>query len=210
MVETTTVGVSTHVDIKTLQTDVDTVLETKLESTIMEWLENKEYEYIRVGGLLSRFYTDIAGEDPKNFEWKELLNKIGFKNAKAQQFIAAYDFSVSYPLVNDFLDLGWCKISQISRVFELLTNDEMLELLQTARDYSLTTLQDYIRSIIAGFKETSSLDESKVLLKMDVYPEQKETITEAIQLAIEKGIASSNNEALASICDMFRNNIQDI
>ena len=166
-------------------------------------LESAEFSYFKLGGVLSAIYDNDWWVDAGYAKFKEFIpGAFGLHHRKAFYLINIYDALVESGIPWDKVSgLGWCKLSKIAKILTLDNVDEWV-----ARANSMTTLNlaEAVKAFNAGelsTEGTTAPDSSGVsTITFKVHPDQKETINEAVDKAMEEAETEFRGVAIEAVC----------
>ena len=177
--------------------DKDTAFEV-----VPSLIESVDFSYFKLGGVLSAIQDNDwwQGEAP-NF--KEFIqDNFGLHYRKAMYLINIYDglveSGVPWAKVSG---LGWTKLKELA---DILTPENVDEWVEKANSMTTLNLQAAVKAFKAGELNTDGTtdpDSSGVsTITFKVHPDQKETIKEAVEKAMEEADTEFKGVALEAIC----------
>jgi len=195
--------------------EVDLIVETvsEIESMTKEeaflivpsLLENVDFSYFKLGGVLSAIQENGWWEGHTD-NFKEFIPEtFGLHWRKGYYLIRIYDRLVEADIPwAKVSDLGWTKLKELA---DILTNENVDE--WVAKANTLSVLQ--LIAAVKAFKElgktglstdgTTAPDSSGVsTITFTVHPDQKETIKQAIDQALDESDTEFKGVALEAIC----------
>jgi hypothetical protein len=167
-------------------------------------LNAADENYFRLGGYLwtisaNRYYKTVGF---KNFN--EFVETVGLKRRKAQYWMQIYDdlieSGVPWAKVKD---VGWTKLRGLA---DILTVENADEWVQRALNSTVLQLREAIAKAKAGSLPTSGIgptDDEKsnvTAFTVKVYPDQKQSIKEAVAKARAEANTDYDGVALEAIC----------
>jgi len=193
--------VSTVVEIEHLSRDAAVELGHTLT-------DDTDFNYFKLGGVLSVLMENGWYKELGYDSWPDFINEeYGLGKRKSQYLIQIYNGLVESGVAwDDVKDLKWTKLKELSHI---LTKENAAEWVEIARDLTVLQLQEKIKQ----FKATGSLDAQTTddeqaaanstnvsTLTYKVHPDQKETITSAVEKAMTEIGSEFKPVALEAIC----------
>lgn len=182
-------------------TETDLIVETVSEIEAMtkedalaivpSLLESVDFSYFKLGGVLSAIQDNGWWTDDAD-SFKEFIPKsFGLHYRKAMYLIKIYDGLVEADIPwAKVSGLGWTKLKELA---DILTKDNVDE--WVAKANSLSVLQ-----LIAAVKGTETDIAGVTTLTFKVHEDQKETINQAVDQALEESNTEFKAVALEAIC----------
>ncbi len=166
-------------------------------------IDSADFSYFKLGGVLSAIQENDwwQGEDYTKF--KEFVpGEFGLHYRKALYLIDIYDCLVEAEIPwYKVSGLGWTKLKELAKI---LTQENVDEWVAKAQDTSTIGLIAAVKAFKQGELSTDGTtdpDSSGVsTVTFRVHPDQKETINEAVDQAMEDSDTEFKGVALEAIC----------
>jgi hypothetical protein len=178
--------------------------ETALE-IVPSLIESVDFSYFKLGGVLHAIQENDwwAGDSPTFRSFIE--DNFGIHYRKAMYLVKIYDGLVEAEIPwHKVSGLGWTKLKELA---DILTNENVDEWVAKAQDMTTLNLIAAVKAAKAGELSTDGTtdpDSSGVsTITFKVHPDQKETITEAVEQAMEDSESVFKGVALEAICMNF-------
>jgi hypothetical protein len=197
--------------------EVDLIVETAKEINALDretafeivpsLIESVDFSYFKLGGVLSAIQdNDWWNDDSPNFR-SFIEDNFGLHYRKAMYLIKIYDGLVDAEIPwYKVSKLGWTKLKELADILTLENVDEWVEKANNMTTLNLQAAVKAFKQIEAGISldGTTPPDSSGVsTITFKVHPDQKETINEAIEQAMEDSDTEFKGVALEAICLNF-------
>lgn len=192
--------------------EVDLIVETAKEiaalnketafEVVPSLIDAVDFSYFKLGGVLSAISDNDwwQGDSPtfKSF----IEDNFGIHYRKAMYLVKIYDGLVEAEIPwNKVSGLGWTKLKELA---DILTQENCDEWVDKASNMTTLNLQAAVKAFKSGelgTDGTTDPDSSGVsTVTFKVHPDQKETIKEAIDQALEESGTEFKGVALEAIC----------
>lgn len=192
--------------------EVDLIVETAKEiaalnketafEVVPSLIDSVDFSYFKLGGVLSTIQDNDwwQGDSPtfKSF----IEDNFGIHYRKAMYLVKIYDGLVEAEIPwHKVSGLGWTKLKELA---DILTNENVDEWVEKASNMTTLNLQAAVKAFKAGELDTGGTtdpDTSGVsTITFKVHPDQKETINEAVDQALEESGTEFKGVALEAIC----------
>jgi hypothetical protein len=168
-------------------------------------IDSVDFSYFKLGGVLSAIQdNDWWNEDAPNFK-SFIEDNFGLHYRKGMYLIKIYDGLVEAEIPwHKVSGLGWTKLKELA---DILTQENCDEWVAKAENMTTLNLQAAVKAYKAGELSTDGTtdpDTSGVsTITFKVHPDQKETINEAVEQAMEDSDTEFKGVALEAICMNF-------
>lgn len=165
-------------------------------------IESVDFSYFKLGGILSAIQENDWWVDEADSFKNFIPERFGLHYRKAMYLIKIYDGLVEadIPWVK-VSGLGWTKLKELA---DILTQENVDEWVAKANNLSVLQLIAAVKAFKSGELSTdgtTQADTSGVTtITFKVHPDQKETITQAVEQAIEDSDTEYKAVALEAIC----------
>lgn len=168
-------------------------------------IESVDFSYFKLGGVLSAIQDNGWWEDEAPTFKEFIPEKFGLHYRKAMYLIKIYDGLVEADIPwNKVSGLGWTKLKELA---DILTPENVDEWVEKANTMSVLQLIAAVKAFKSGKLSTDGTtdpDSSGVsTITFTVHPDQKETIKQAINQAMEDSDTEFKGVALEAICLNF-------
>ena len=175
--------------------------ETAIE-IVPELIESVDFSYFRLGGVLSTIQDNGWWEGEAGTFKDFIQDNFGLHYRKAMYLINIYDGLVEADIPwAKVSGLGWTKLKELA---DILTPENVDEWVKKAQAMTTLNLQAAVKAYKAGELDTDGTtapDSSGVsTITFKVHPDQKETIKEAVDKAMEEADTEFKGVALEAIC----------
>ena len=165
-------------------------------------IESVDFSYFKLGGVLSVIQDNGWWEGEADSFKAFIPERFGLQYRKAMYLINIYDSLVEAEIPwHKVSGLGWTKLKDLA---DILTKENVDEWAELAANLTSLNLQAAVKAFKAGELDTdgtTAVDTSGVTtVTFTVHPDQKETISEAIEQAMEEGETEFKGVALEAIC----------
>lgn len=165
-------------------------------------IESVDFSYFKLGGILSAIQDNDwwVGEADS---FKDFIpQQFGLHYRKAMYLIKIYDGLVEAEIPwHKVSGLGWTKLKELAKILTLENVDEWVA---KAHDMSVLQLIAAVKEFNSGELSTDGTtdpDSSGVAtITFKVHPDQKETIIQAVEQALEESDTEYKGVALEAIC----------
>ena len=183
---------------------VDTVSEIEAMSKeeafeiVPSLIESVDFSYFKLGGVLSAIQDNGWWEDHAD-SFKEFIPEtFGLHYRKAMYLIKIYDGLVEADIPwSKVSGLGWTKLKELA---DILTEENVDEWVEKANNMSVLQLIAAVKAFKSGELSTDGTtdpDTSGVsTITFKVHPDQKETIKQAVDQALEESDTEFKGVAL--------------
>lgn len=195
--------------------EVDLIVETVKEINALDketafevvpsLIDSVDFSYFKLGGVLSAIKENDwwVGEAP-NF-WSFVEDSVGLHSRKARYLIKIYDGLVEAEIPwHKVSGLGWTKLKELA---DILTQENVDEWVAKAESMTTLNLQAAVKAFKAGELSTDGTTDPDTTgvstITFKVHPDQKETINEAVDQAMEDSDTEFKGVALEAICMNF-------
>ncbi len=195
--------------------EVDLIVETAKEINALDketafevvpsLIDSVDFSYFKLGGVLSAIQDNDwwNGESPTFRSFIE--DNFGLHYRKGMYLIKIYDGLVEAEIPwHKVSGLGWTKLKELA---DILTQENCDEWVAKAESMTTLNLQAAVKAFKAGDLSTDGTtdpDSSGVsTITFKVHPDQKETINEAVDQAMEDSDTEFKGVALEAICMNF-------
>lgn len=177
--------------------DKDTALEI-----VPSLIESVDFSYFKLGGVLSTIQDNNWWEGEADTFKTFIQDNFGLHYRKAMYLINIYDGLVEADIPwAKVSGLGWTKLKELA---DILTKDNVDEWVEKAQNMTTLNLQAAVKAYKAGDLSTDGTtdpDSSGVsTITFKVHPDQKETIKQAVEQAMEEASTEFKGVALEAIC----------
>jgi hypothetical protein len=180
--------------------------ETALE-VVPSLIESADFSYFKLGGVLSAIQENDWWQGEAS-SFKEFVpDNYGLHPRKANYLINIYNKLVEAEIPwHKVSDIGWTKLKELA---DILTNENVDEWVKIAHSMTTLNLIAAVKASKAGeaglsTDGTTAPDTSGVTtITFKVHPDQKETIKEAVEQAMEDADTEFKGVALEAICMNF-------
>jgi hypothetical protein len=168
-------------------------------------IDSVDFSYFKLGGVLSAIQdNDWWNDDSPNFR-SFIEDNFGLHYRKGMYLIKIYDGLVEAEIPwHKVSGLGWTKLKELA---DILTQENCDEWVAKAESMTTLNLQAAVKAYKAGDLSTDGTtdpDSSGVsTITFKVHPDQKETINEAVEQAMEDADTEFKGVALEAICMNF-------
>jgi hypothetical protein len=168
-------------------------------------IDSVDFSYFKLGGVLSAIQeNDWWNEDSPTFR-SFIEDNFGLHYRKGMYLIKIYDGLVEAEIPwHKVSGLGWTKLKELA---DILTQENVDEWVEKAQSMSTLNLIAAVKAFKAGDLSTDGTtdpDTSGVsTITFKVHPDQKETINEAVEQAMEDSDTEFKGVALEAICMNF-------
>ena len=168
-------------------------------------IDSVDFSYFKLGGVLSAIQdNDWWSDDSPNFR-SFIEDNFGLHYRKGMYLIKIYDGLVEAEIPwHKVSGLGWTKLKELA---DILTQENCDEWVAKAESMTTLNLQAAVKAYKAGDLSTDGTtdpDSSGVsTITFKVHPDQKETINEAVEQAMEDADTEFKGVALEAICMNF-------
>jgi hypothetical protein len=168
-------------------------------------IDSVDFSYFKLGGVLSAIQdNDWWNDDSPNFR-SFIEDNFGLHYRKGMYLIKIYDGLVEAEIPwHKVSGLGWTKLKELA---DILTQENCDEWVAKAESMTTLNLQAAVKAYKAGDLSTDGTtdpDSSGVsTITFKVHPDQKETINEAVEQAMEDSDTEFKGVALEAICMNF-------
>jgi len=195
--------------------EVDLIVETAKEINALDketafevvpsLIDSVDFSYFKLGGVLSAIQDNEWWNDDSPTFKSFIEDNFGLHYRKGMYLIKIYDGLVEAEIPwHKVSGLGWTKLKELADILTLENVDEWV-----AKAESMTTLN--LQAAVKAFKSgelstdgTTDPDSSGVsTITFKVHPDQKETINEAVEQAMEDSDTEFKGVALEAICMNF-------
>lgn len=165
-------------------------------------IESVDFSYFKLGGILSAIQDNDWWIDEAS-SFKEFIpEQFGLHYRKAMYLIKIYDGLVEAEIPwSKVSGLGWTKLKELA---DILTQANVDEWVEKAHNLSVLQLIAAVKAFNTGGLLTDGTidpDTSGVAtITFKVHPDQKETIKQAIEQALEESDTEFKGVALEAIC----------
>lgn len=175
--------------------------ETALE-IVPSLIDSVDFSYFKLGGVLSAIQDNGWWEGESDSFKVFIQDNFGLHYRKAMYLINIYDKLVE-------ADIPWAKVSgigwtKLKELADILTVDNVDEWVELAKSMTTLNLQAAVKAAKAGELNadgTTDPDSSGVsTITFKVHPDQKETINQAVESAMEEAETEFKGVALEAIC----------
>jgi len=168
-------------------------------------IESVDFSYFKLGGVLSVIQDNGWWEGESDTFKLFIPEKFGLQYRKAMYLINIYDSLVEAEIPwHKVSGLGWTKLKDLA---DILTNENVDEWVELANELTFLNLKERIKAFKAGELSTDGTtdpDSSGVsTITFKVHPDQKETIKNAVDKALEDADTEFKGVALEAICLNF-------
>lgn len=175
--------------------------ETALE-IVPSLIESVDFSYFKLGGVLSTIQDNNWWEGESDTFKSFIQDNFGLHYRKAMYLINIYDGLVEADIPwAKVSGLGWTKLKELA---DILTKDNVDEWVEKAQSMTTLNLQAAVKAYKAGDLSTDGTtdpDSSGVsTITFKVHPDQKETIKQAVEQAMEEASTEFKGVALEAIC----------
>jgi len=192
--------------------EVDLIVETVVEIEAMTkdiafaivptLIESVDFSYFKLGGVLSVIQDNGWWEDEADTFKEFIPERFGLHYRKAMYLIKIYDGLVEADIPwAKVSGLGWTKLKELA---DILTQENVDEWVEKANNMSVLQLIAAVKAFKSGELSTDGTtdpDSSGVsTITFKVHPDQKETIKQAIDQALEESDTEFKGVALEAIC----------
>lgn len=165
-------------------------------------IDSVDFSYFKLGGVLSVIQDNGWWEDDADTFKSFIEDNFGLHYRKAMYLINIYDKLVEAGISWDKVSgLGWTKLKDLA---DILTQENVDEWAERAANLTSLNLQAAVKAFKAGELNTDGTtnpDSSGVTtVTFKVHPDQKETISQAIEQAMEESGTEFKGVALEAIC----------
>jgi len=190
---------------------VETVVEiegmTKADafSIVPSLIESVDFSYFKLGGVLSAIQENQWWVDEAD-SFKEFIpERFGLHYRKAMYLIKIYDGLVEADIPwFKVSGLGWTKLKELA---DILTTENVDEWVERANNLSVLQLIAAVKAFKSGELSTDGTTEADTsgvtTITFKVHPDQKETIKQAVEQALEESDTEFKSVALEAICLNF-------
>ena len=169
-------------------------------------IESVDFSYFKLGGVLSVIKDNGWWEGEADSFKAFIPERFGLQYRKAMYLINIYDSLVEAEIPwHKVSGLGWTKLKDLA---DILTNENVDEWVELANELTFLNLKERIKQFKAdgklstdGTTEADTTGVSTVTFK--VHPDQKETIKNAIDKAMDDAETEFKGVALEAICLNF-------
>lgn len=168
-------------------------------------IDSVDFSYFKLGGVLSAIQdNDWWNEEAPTFR-SFIEDNFGLHYRKGMYLIKIYDGLVEAEIPwHKVSGLGWTKLKELA---DILTQENCDEWVAKAESMSTLNLIDAVKAFKSGELSTDGTtdpDSSGVsTITFKVHPDQKETIKEAVEQAMEDSDTEFKGVALEAICMNF-------
>jgi len=195
--------------------EVDVIVQTAKEignldketafEIVPELIESVDFSYFRLGGVLSAISDNDWWKDESGSFKDFIQDNFGLHYRKAMYLINIYDGLVEANIPwHKVSGLGWTKLKELA---DILTPENVDEWVAKAQAMTTLNLQAAVKAFKSGDLDadgTTAPDTSGVsTITFKVHPDQKETIKEAVEKAMEDADTEFKGVALEAICMNF-------
>lgn len=171
---------------------------------VPELTNNVDFTYFRLGGLLAVMQGNSNWWKEDGFDTFRAFieERFGINYRKAMYLISIYGSLVESGVAWEKLaGIGWSKVKEIA---DILTVDNVDEWVERAKELTVLQLQDAVRKAKIGTldkpDEQTGGDGGSTTFTCKVFPDQKETIQNAIDKAMKEAGTDSKGVALEAVC----------
>lgn len=177
--------------------DRDTALEV-----VPSLIDSVDFSYFKLGGVLSTIQDNDWWEGEAGTFKEFIQDNFGLHYRKAMYLINIYDKLVESGIPwAKVSGVGWTKLKELA---DILTIDNVDEWVEKANSMTTLNLQAAVKAYKAGELSTDGTtdpDSSGVsTITFKVHPDQKETIKQAVEQAMEEASTEFKGVALEAIC----------
>lgn len=168
-------------------------------------IESVDFSYFKLGGVLSAIQDNCWWEDDADTFKDFIPERFGLHYRKAMYLIKIYDGLVEADIPwHKVSGLGWTKLKELA---DILTQENVDEWVAKAESLSVLQLIAAVKAFKSGELSTDGTtdpDSSGVsTITFKVHPDQKETIKQAVDQALEDSDTVFKGVALEAICLNF-------
>ena len=188
--------------INELSTEIENITKEAAFALVPELIDSVGFSYFKLGGVLSVIQENQWWQDDAESFREFIEEEFGMHYRKAMYLINIYDSLVEADIPWDKVSgLGWTKLRDMA---DILTNENVDEWVERANNLTSVNLQEAIKAFKSGTLSTDGTtdpDSSGIsTITYQVHPDQKETIKQAIDLAMEEADTEFKSVALEAIC----------
>lgn len=182
--------------------EIENITKEEAFAVVPELIDSVDFSYFKLGGVLSVIQDNDWWEDDADTFKEFITERFGLHYRKAMYLINIYDRLVEANIPWEKVSgLGWTKLKELA---DILTVENVDEWVEKALSMTTLNLQEAIKVFKAGGLSTDGTtapDSSGVsTITFKVHPDQKETITQAIDKALEEAETEFKGVALEAIC----------
>ena len=168
-------------------------------------IDSVDFSYFKLGGVLSAIQDNDWWNDESPTFRSFIEDNFGLHYRKGMYLIKIYDGLVEAEIPwHKVSGLGWTKLKELA---DILTQENVDEWVAKAESMTTLNLQAAVKAFKAGGLSTDGTtdpDSSGVsTITFKVHPDQKETINEAVDQAMEDSDTEFKGVALEAICLNF-------
>lgn len=165
-------------------------------------IESVDFSYFKLGGVLSAIQDNEWWKGEADSFKIFIQDNFGLHYRKAMYLINIYDKLVEADIPwNKVSGIGWTKLKELA---DILTTDNVDEWVELAKNMTTLNLQEAVKAAKAGeltTDGTTEADSSGVsTITFKVHPDQKESINQAVEQAMEEAETEFKGVALEAIC----------
>ena len=185
-----------------IASEIENITKEEAFAAVPELIDSVDFSYFKLGGVLSVIQDNGWWEDDADTFKEFITERFGLHYRKAMYLINIYDRLVEANIPWEKVSgLGWTKLKELA---DILTVENVDEWVEKALTLTTLNLQEAIKAFKAGELSTDGTtdpDSSGVsTITFKVHPDQKETIVEAIEKALEEAGTEFKGVALEAIC----------